>query len=172
MAKFDLISTGNTNIQTTFRYEVHFPSSSQLGIEESIAAYNTSSQLPSASGEPIVWYLPMGMQNHQAGRRTVKPIPLEFVVPSSSIGNAYNMLEKWCTSTYDLNTGTNKGKGNYAVDGIQIKLKGEDGVTKHTFTLKRAFPTDVEYGTVNSEGNELLKVSMTLIYDRYEYDNK
>jgi hypothetical protein len=112
----------------------------------------------------------MGMQNHQAGKRTVQPVKLEFVIPTEGVGNAYQMLESWCTSTYDLNTGVSTGKANYAVDGIEIRLVGEDDIIKHRFTLLRAQPTDVEYGTVTSEGNELLKVSMTLTYDNYKYN--
>jgi hypothetical protein len=155
MAKFNLDATGNTNIQTTFRYEVYFPANSELGLNDSITAYNTSTTLPKAVGDILTWHLPMGMQNYQAGKRTVQPVQLEFVIPSDSTGNAYQMMETWCDATFDLNTGTNKGKGRYAVDGIQIRLKGEDEIVKHRFTLKRAQPTDVDYGTVGSEVNYL-----------------
>ncbi len=171
MAKHDLRSTGKTNIHTTFRYEIFFPAIPELKLTDDVTAYCTSSQLPKAIGEAITWHLAMGMQNHQAGKRTVQPIPLEFVIPSGDDkANVYEMLETWCTSTFNLNTGTNIGKGNYSVDGIEIRLKAEGDVIKHRFRLLRAFPTDVDYGTVNSEGNELLKVSMTLIYDDDEYE--
>ena len=71
-------------------------------------------------------------------------------------------------ATYNLNTGTNKGKLNYCTDGITIKLKGEDDSVKYMFRLLRAQPTEINYGTVSSEGNDLLKVTCTLVYDNFE----
>lgn len=171
MAKYDLRSQGNTNIQTTFRYEIKFPARTDLGLTDSLTVYCTSSQLPKAMLEAIVWHQPFGMKNHQAGVRTVQPVPIEFVVPTGKGQmNIYNMLNLWCHSTYDLNRGTNIGKGRYAVDGIQILLKNELGATEHTFELIRAFPTDVEFGTVSSEDNSPLKASMTLIYDNFKHN--
>ena len=173
MAKFDLNSQGNKNIQTTFRYEVVFPTVGELGLSDQLTGYCTSAQLPKAMQEAIIWHQPFGMQNHQAGKRTIEPVQLEFVVPSTNEGgtNMYNMLSMWCHSTYDLNTGLSTGKGRYAVDGVKIVLKNELGIAQHTFELLRAFPTQVDYGTVSSEGSELLRVSMTLIYDNFKRNN-
>lgn len=169
MAKFNLKQTGNTNIQTSFRYEVFFPTN-VVGTNDEITGYNTSSQLPKANGEPITWHMPMGMKNFQAGKRTVEPVSLEFVIPSEGVGNAYQMFETWGENIYDLNTGVNTGKATYAIDGIQIRLIKENGVVAHRFTLLKAQSTTLDYGTVTSEGNELLKVNMTLIYDNYKYN--
>jgi len=171
MTNFTLAQTGGTDIQTTFRFELDVVTDSALGIADSITAYIQSTDLPSATGEPIIWSLPGGMKNHQAGKRTIKPINMEFVTSTDSTSSWYTTLEKWGAATYNLNTGTNKGKQNYCTDGITIKLKGEDNVIKYQFRLLRAQPTEVNYQTVNSEGNELLKVSCTLVYDNYElYD--
>lgn len=85
MANFQLSQTGNTDIQTAFRFRLNVATqsnSSELGLNNKISAYIISTDLPSATGEPIVWSLPGGMQNHQAGKRTIKPINLEFVIPS------------------------------------------------------------------------------------------
>lgn len=38
----------------------------------------------------------------------------------------------------------------------------------YIFRLLRAQPTETNYGAVNSEGNELIKVTTTLVYDNYE----
>jgi hypothetical protein len=176
MAKYSLDQTGSKNLLTTFRYEVTFPNSGNagsIGMNDQLTCFCTSAQLPKAMQEAIVWNMPFGMQNHQAGVRTVEPISLEFVVDSDNSGgtNMYNLLSFWCNSTFDLNTGLNKGKGKYAMDGIRITVKKEDGTTAHSFELLRAFPTTVEYGTVSSESKELLKVSMTLIYDNFKRNN-
>lgn len=169
MAKFNLDQTGNTNIQTDFRFEVIFGSgNSSLGVSDNITGYCTSAQLPKASLEALVWHLPMGMQNHQAGRASIQPISLEFVVSGDQINSAYAMFEKWRNAGYNLNTGKSKGKAGYSIDNMQIILRGEDNSARHTFKIKRAFATDFEYGTVSSESGQLLKVSMTLVYDNYE----
>ena len=173
MASFNLISNGNVNIQTTFRYEVKFPEGMANGaLTDSITVYCTSAQIPKAIQTAIDWHTPMGMISHQAGKRPVEPIALEFVVPTATdIGSdVYRMMSAWCNATFDLTTGINTGKGNYAVDGIQIILKNGSGEATHTFTLFRAFPTTVEFGTVSSEGAELLKASMTLTYDYFKLD--
>jgi hypothetical protein len=171
MSNFKLRETGGTNIQTTFRFELAIapdPNNSALGLTDAITAYIQSTDLPSATGEPIIWSLPGGMKNHQAGKRTIKPISMEFVIPTGSTGSIYKVLEKWGNATYDLNTGVNTGKGRYTSDGVSIKIKGEDDQPRYIFRLLKAQPTEVSYGTVNSEGNELLKVSCTWVYDNYE----
>ena len=172
MANFDLKRAGNLALQTVFRYEIVFPStSSELGISDDITGYCKSAALPRANGEPITWNLPMGPKSYQAGKRTVQPIALEFVVPAGNTINAYSMFENWCGSTFNLNDGTNKGKAKYSVDGIIIKLKDEQGIDRHKFTLYKAQPTEVDYKSVNSEGNEVLDFSITLIYDNYKYES-
>ena len=137
MANFDLKASGNTNLQTSFRFEVFFPSS-VTGTNDIVSAYCISSQIPKATGEPIPWHMPMGMINHQAGKRTIQPVQLEFVIPEDSTGDAYTMLETWCPATYDLNTGTNIKKAQYAVDGVEVRIKGGAGlVTKKSGNLLR-----------------------------------
>lgn len=174
MAEFNLISNGSTNIQTTFRYEVKFPSGAANGaLRDSISIYCTSAQLPKAIQNMIEWHAPGGTISHQAGKRPVEPISLEFVVPASTqlADDVYRMISAWCNTTFDLTTGFNKGKANYAVDNVQIILKDGMGNPVHTFSVFKAFPTSVEFGTVNSEGTELLKASMTLIYDYFKLDS-
>jgi hypothetical protein len=171
MANFQLSQTGNTDIQTAFRFRLNVATqsnSSELGLNNKISAYIISTDLPSATGEPIVWSLPGGMQNHQAGKRTIKPINLEFVIPSVAGSSWYRTVEKWHNATYNLNNGQNVGKATYCTDGISIALESERGETMYIFRLLRAQPTETNYGAVNSEGNELIKVTTTLVYDNYE----
>ncbi|MFA6358805.1 MAG: phage tail protein [Candidatus Omnitrophota bacterium] len=174
MSQFNLIANGNVNIQTTFRYEVKFPSGAANGaLNDSITIFCTSAQIPKAIQNAIEWHAPMGVVSHQAGKRPIEPISLEFVVPAASdiANDVYRMMSAWCHTTFDLTTGFNTGKANYAVDNIQIILKDGSGNPVHTFSLFRAFPTSVEFGTVNSEGSELLKASMTLTYDYFKLDS-
>jgi hypothetical protein len=183
MSNFDLKSTGNTNLQTTFRFEIFFPQNTALGIYDSITTYSASVQIPKAFRDAIIWNMPMGMQNHQPGKGTVQPIQTEFFVPTNAGGTSgsvlnnsskpdygiYNMLEAWSNAVYNLNDGTSLGKSGASMDGIKIMLKDESGKPRHTFTLLRSFPTEVDYGTASSESSDLLKVSCTLIYDNYSY---
>ena len=172
MANYSLNQTGGTDIQTTFRFEIYIAAdaaNSALGLTEDVTGYIQSCDLPVAPGDPITWHLPGGMKNFQAGKRTVQPISMTFVVPTTAgNGSIYKLLEKWAAATYDLNKGTNIGKQNYCTDGIYIKIKGEDDVVKYTFRLKRAQVTNCNYGSLSSESNDLIKVSCTFIYDNYE----
>ena len=168
---YRLSQTYQTDIQTTFRFEIHIDATSdpQLGLAEDVTGYIQRSDLPAAPGDPIIWHLPGGMKNHQAGKRTVRPISMEFVVPTTAgKGSIYRLLEKWAHATYDLDRGTNIGKARYCTDAITIALKGEDDAYKYKFRLRRAQVTDCTYGQVSSESNDLIKVSCTFVYDNYE----
>ena len=170
--KYSLSETYFTDLQVSFRFEIHIAAdaaNSQLGLTEDVTGYIQRCDLPSAPGDPIIWHLPGGMKNHQAGKRTVQPISLEFVIPTTAgNGSIYRLLEKWAHATYDLDKGTNIGKRNYCTDGITIILKGEDNAYKYKFRLRRAQVTNCNYGTVASESNDLIKVSCTFVYDNYE----
>jgi hypothetical protein len=179
MGKFNLSQTFGTDIATTFRYMIEIDTNkdsaaSQAGlnkIQKYIEGYSVSAELPCAPGQAIEWAMPMGMINHQAGKRKTKEISLEFVIPTNGDkqrqGTLY-MLENWSNNCYNLNRGTNTGKANYCTDAIQIKLMTERDAIAYTFHLLRAQPTNINYGTVNSEGNDLIKVSMSLVYDNYK----
>lgn len=179
MGKFNLSETFQTDIATTFRYMIEIDTSKDAAaalaglnkIQNYIEGYSTSSELPCAPGEAIEWAMPMGMINHQAGKRKTKEISLEFVIPTNGDKqrqSIYYMLENWQNSCYNLNRGTNTGKANYCTDAIQIKLMTERDAIAYTFHLLRAQPTSVNFGTLSSEGNDLIKVSMTLVYDNYK----
>ena len=169
---YKLSETGGTDILTTFRFEIHIaadPANSVLGLAEDVTGYIQRCDLPAAPGDPITWHLPGGMKNFQAGKRTVKQISTEFVVPTAAgSGSIYSLLEKWANATYSLDKGTNAGKRNYCTDAISIYCKGEDDAIKYEFHLLRAQVTDISYGTVSSESNDLIKVSASFIYDNYE----
>lgn len=172
MANYTLNQTGGTDIQTTFRFELHIAADAAnmaLGLSEDVSGYIVSCDLPSAPGEPIVWSLPGGMKNFQAGKRTPRAISTTFVVPTTAgNGSIYTLLEKWTHATYDLNRGTNVGKRNYCTNGISIFIKGEDDAVKYIFRLIRAQVTDCAYGSLSSESNDLIKVSASFIYDDFE----
>lgn len=175
MARYNLSDTYATDIAVNFRYEIVIltnDAGSRLnGVQDAIVGYATQAELPCAPGEPIEWYMPMGMRNHQAGKRKTKPISLEFVIPTNDAlqkQSVYYMLETWGNNTYNLNRGTNAGKFNYCTDSIFIRLRTEKDGVAYSFQLLRAQPTDVNYGTMNSEGNELVKVSATFVYDNYK----
>lgn len=178
MARFKLSDTAQTDIQTTFRYEVVILTNDEAaqinGIQDSIVGYALSAELPCAPGEPIAWYMPMGMRNWQAGKRQTKEISLSFVVPTNDAlqrKSIYYMLETWGNSTYNLNRGTNVGKANYCTDSIYIRLRTERDAIAYSFQLLRAQPTSVNYGNLSSEGNELVQVDATFVYDNYKcYD--
>ena len=175
MAFFSLRETANTNIHTDFRFELEIindVNNASLGLNTKLTAFITSCDLPCAPGEGIGWFMPGGMRNWQAGKRLTKDISLNFVVSSDVKQSWIRTLQKWGNACYDLNTGNNAGKAGYSVDGVTIRVKGEDGITRYWFRLLRAQITDVSYGTLNSEGNDLLRVSCTMIYDNYEiYDS-
>lgn len=175
MANYKLNETGGTDIQTTFRFEIHIAAdaaNSRLGLTEDVTGYIQQSDLPKAPGSPIVWHLPGGMKNHQAGKRTVQAVSMTFVVPTTAgNGSIYTLLEKWAHATYDINNGTNIGKRNYCTDGISILVKGEDDTVKYKFRLIRAQVTECDYGSVNSETNDLIKVKATFIYDDYKAED-
>ena len=167
-----LEETYYTDIQTTFRFEIEIKAdaaNSRLGLTEDVTGYIQTCDLPAAPGSPITWHLPGGMQNYQAGKRTVTPVNMSFTVPTTAgNGSIYRLLEKWAHATYDLNKGTNIGKKNYCTDGIYIYVKGEDDEVKYSFRLRRAQVTSCNYGSLSSEGNELIKVNCTFQYDNYE----
>lgn len=175
MARFKLSDTANTDIAVNFRYEVVILLNDEAArlnkLQDSIVGYSTSAELPSAPGTPIPWYLPMGVKNNQAGKRETKPISLEFVVPTNDAlqrRSVYYMLENWSSNTFNLNRGTNVGKALYCTDGIFIRMRTElDGIA-YSFQLLRAQPTEVNYGTLSSEGNELVKVQASFVYDNYK----
>ena len=174
MAFFDLRSTGGTNIMTTFRFEMEVATdsaNSRLGLDDKLTAYITTCDLPTSTEETITWRMPGGMANYQAGMRSTKPINVEFVVCSEYVNSWYRVLRKWEAATYNLNTGNNAGKASYCTDAISIRLKSENGQTKYRYHLLRAQVADIDTKSVNSEANELLKVSCTIVYDNYEvYD--
>ena len=111
MANYSLNQTGGTDIQTTFRFEIYIAAdaaNAALGLTEDVTGYIQSCDLPAAPGDPITWHLPGGMKNFQAGKRTVRPISMTFVVPTTAgNGSIYTLLEKWAKATYDWNKGTN-----------------------------------------------------------------
>ena len=175
MARFKLSDTAKTDIQTTFRYEVVILTNDEAAklnkIQDSIVGYALSAELPCAPMDPIGWFMPMGMRNWQAGKRLTKELSLEFVVPTNDAlqrKSIYYMLENWSNNTYNLNRGTNVGKANYCTDSIYIRLRTETDAIAYSFQLLRAQPTSVNYGALSSEGNELVKVQMTLVYDNYK----
>ena len=172
MANYTLNQTGGTDIQTTFRFEIYIAAdaaNSALGLTEDVTGYIQNCDLPAAPGDPITWHLPGGMKNFQAGKRTVQPISMTFVVPTTAgNGSIYTLLEKWAKATYDLNKGTNIGKARYCTSGIYIKVKGEDDSVKYSFRLLRAQVTSCNYGSLSSEANDLIKVQCSFIYDNYE----
>ena len=175
MARYNLSDTFQTDIAVNFRYEIvimtNDAGSMLNGVQDAIVGYATQAELPCAPGEAIEWYMPMGMRNHQAGKRKTKPISLEFVVPTNDAlqkQSIFYMLETWGNNCYNLNRGTNAGKANYCTDSIFIRLRTERAGIAYTFQLLRAQPTEVNYGTMNSEGNELVKVSATFVYDNYK----
>ena len=172
MANFTLAATSGIDIVTTFRFAIHIAvdaANRALGLTEDVTAYIQNCDLPVAPGDPLTWHLPGGMKNFQAGKRTVQPVSVTFVVPSTAgQGSILTILEKWSKATYDLNTGTNIGKANYCTDGISIYIKGEDDSDKYIFRLLRAQVTRCNYGQVSSESNDLLRVSAEFIYDNYE----
>ncbi len=175
MARFKLSDTAKTDIQTTFRYEVVILTNDEGAVtnrlQDAIVGYALSAELPCAPGDPIAWFMPMGMRNWQAGKRLTKEISLEFVVPTNDAlqrKSIYYMLETWGNNTYNLNRGTNRGKANYCTDSIFIRLRTELDNIAYSFQLLRAQPTTVNYGALSSEGNELVKVQMTLVYDNYK----
>lgn len=174
MAFFDLRSTGGTNIQTTFRFELEVAtdaSNTTLGLSDDMTAYITRCELPTSETEALSWYMPGGMANYQAGQRKTKPINLDFVVCSEAKNSWYRILKRWQNATFNLNDGTNKGKALYASDALSIRVKGEDGITKFRFHLLRAQMGSIDMKEVNSESSELLKVSCTIIYDNFEIYN-
>lgn len=172
MANYDLNATGGIDIQTTFRFEIHIAvdaANAALGLKEDVTAYIQNCDLPVAPGDPIIWHLPGGMKNYQAGKRTIRPVSTVFTVPTTAgQGSILTLLEKWAHATYDLNRGTNIGKARYCTNGISIRLKGEDDTIKYNFRLLRAQVTDCNYGSLSSESNDLIKVSATFVYDNYE----
>jgi len=179
MANYSLADTSGTDLLTTFRYRIRINPSfaGSTGLKEEIEAYSNSCDLPSANGSPLVWNMPGGMQNYQAGKRTINPISMTFVVDTEA-GNKsiYTVLEHWTNATYNLNTGANKGKKNYCTDGISIDILGERArmgsdttqSVKYTFQLLRAQVTQVGYGTLSGESNSLLTVSCQLVYDDFK----
>lgn len=175
MAYYDLNQTGGTNIHTDFRFELEVitdTNNTALGLNDKLTAFITQCDLPCAPGSGIAWYMPGGMRNWQAGKRETKDVNLTFVVCSDVKQSWIRTLQKWGRACYDLNTGNNEGKAGYSVDSITIRVKGEDGITRYLFRMLRAQVTDVNYGTLNSEGNGLLNVTCTIIYDNYEiYDS-
>lgn len=173
MANYSLEQSGQTDIQTTFRFEIYIDATDdanrKLGLTEDVTGYIQNCDLPAAPGEPITWHLPGGMKNYQAGKRTTRPISMTFTVPTTAgNGSIYRLLEKWAKATYDLNKGTNIGKANYCTSGIYIYIKGEDDEVKYTFRLIRAQVTDCNYGSLSSESNDLIKVTCQFHYDNYE----
>ena len=174
MAFFDLRTTGGTNIQTKFRFEMEVATDSAnttVGLDDKLTAYITRCTLPTSETTPLEWAMPGGMVNYQANRRKTKPIDAEFVVCSESINSWYRVLKKWEQGTYNLNTGNNAGKQLYCTDGISIRLKAENGETKYRFHLLRAQVANIDTQEVSSEAEELLKVACTFYYDNYEiYD--
>lgn len=172
MSNYSLDQTAKTDIQTTFRFDIYIAAdeaNAALGLTEDVTGYIQNCDLPVAPGDPITWHLPGGMKNFQAGKRTVQPISMTFVVPTTAgNGSIYRLLEKWADATYNLNRGTNVGKRNYCTSGIYIYLKGEDNDVKYTFRLLRAQVTNCNYGAASSESNDLIKVNCTFIYDNYE----
>ena len=174
MAFFDLRSTGGTNIHTAFRFEMEVATdtaNSTLGLDDKLTAYITSSDLPCSEEDIITWRMPGGMANYQAGMRSTKPINVTFVVCSEYINSWYRVLRKWEEATYNLNDGSNKGKAQYCTDAISIRIKGEDQITKYRFHLLRAQVGALDFKQVNSESNEMLRVSCTIHYDNYEVYN-
>lgn len=170
MGNYSLDATKNTDIQTTFRFELHINSAADtaLGLSEDVTGYIQNCDLPAAPGEPITWHLPGGMKNYQAGKRSTRPISMTFTVPTTAgNGSIYKLLERWAQATYDLNKGTNIGKKNYCTDAISIYVKGEDDTVKYKFRLLRAQVTDCNYGSLASESNDLIKVTCTMYYDNY-----
>jgi hypothetical protein len=171
---FTLRETGYTDIHTNFRFAIKIytdAANSSLGVSDTIMGYIISSDLPSANGDAIPWYLPGGMANHQAGPRRVKPINMEFVVSTNQEQSVIRLCEKWGNATYNLNDGTNAGKKDYCTDGISIQLKSEKGSVRYIFRLLRAQIQDINYLPVTSEGQDLLKVSFGLVYDDYKVFN-
>lgn len=174
MAYYNLSQTGGTNLHTTFRFELEVitdANNGRLGLSDKLTAFITKCDLPSAPGTNIEWYMPGGMRSWQAGKRLTKSIGLEFVVTSDTAQSWIRTLEKWGDACYDLETGNNAGKSGYSSNAIQIRVKGEDGKTRYRFKIKRAIISNMSYGALSSDSNELLKISCNIDYDKYEiYD--
>lgn len=175
MARLKLSDTAQTDVAVNFRYEVVILVNDEAAklnhIQDTIVGYASQAEIPCAPGNAIEWYMPMGMRNHQAGKRKTKPVTWEFVVPTTDAlqrQSIYYMLENWGNNCYNLNRGTNVGKANYCTDGLFLRQRTERDGIAYSWQLLRAQPTDLNYGTMNSEGEEIVKVSVTLVYDNYK----
>lgn len=173
MSNYNLTRSGNKEIQRSFAYEVVLAPDANLGLNDELGAWVTDTDLPTASSEIISVFWAGGAKSHYSGKRVVKPINIEFNLSADYKTSAIQFLEKWGRSTFSLEDGTNQGKSIYAYDGFKILLKGNDGRTLMVFRLLKAQPDgEMSYGTVNSEGNEVLKANMTLIYDDYRIEDE
>lgn len=177
---------GVTNPKRNFRFYVEFTNMSTLtGLGTSLLFYAKTANKPSFTlGETTHSYL-----NHTfkfPGRVTWNDITITMVDPGpdtgdeSDVGLAYGLTQILRASGYVLPSAPNTSTPNLhtisktkAVSGLgdviitQVDHNGND---LEKWTLYNAFMSEIKYGDLSYEDDNLTEYSITLKYDWAEYE--
>lgn len=76
-----------------------------------------------------------------------------------------NIISEWRKTVYDPATDAIGWAVNYKKQG-QVVETGPDGTFYRTWTIEGMWPSEVEFGELSHENNDIRKITVTMQYDR------
>ena len=105
----------------------------------------------------------INLQRYYKGKTIWQPIVIEMYDPVVPSGAQATM--EWLRLSHESVTGRDGYMDFYKKD-ITINVLGPDGDKVEEWTLKGAFPTDIDFGTLDwANTGDALGISVTLSYD-------
>lgn len=104
----------------------------------------------------------VNVERYVKGKTKWSPISIElidYITPS-----AMQVAMEWFRLTHESVTGRDGSKSAYAKD-ISIRVLGSYGEVVEGWTLKGAWPSDFDPGSLDWGSEEFMKVTLPLVYD-------
>jgi len=131
------------------------------GLQETIMALESMS-LPTKMVSEIELNF-VNERRYVAGRASYESIPV--IVKDAVDQRVAREINDWHESVYDPANGTIGYASRYKRDA-QIIMFGPDGSAKRTWNLMGCFPTAVNFGNLDYNSDDVVRIDMQLRYDK------
>jgi hypothetical protein len=158
MSNFPLI---NDRTPTFEPQRVYNFSLSINGLEDTVMALESMS-LPTKMVSEIELNF-VNERRYVAGRASFESIPV--IVKDAISGETAREINNWHESVYNPENGQIGLASEYKRDA-QIIMFGPDGSAQRTWALRGCFPTAVNFGSLDYNSDDVVRIDMQLRYDK------